>query len=83
MSELNNETVLANKTPQNISPDVASMMINFNRNNSLTPSPTSSTISTSGLNSRQNLLNSSTNSTSSVSSQQVSKRKKFSFIEWV
>lgn len=79
MSELP-ETIIVNKTPQNMSPEMASMLENFNRKNSLSPStPTTptSTLATNGLTTRQNLLNSSSNSTSSVSksSQQVSEKK--------
>lgn len=75
MSELP-ETIIVNKTPQNMSPEMASMLENFNKKTSLsspTTVATSSPLITNGL-SRQNLLNSSTNSTSSVSksSQQVS-----------
>lgn len=80
MSELP-ESIIANKTPQNMSPEMASILENFNKKNSVSPSPTTTTITvpTNGLASRQNLLNSSTNSTSSVSksSQQVSVQWKF------
>lgn len=76
MSEMP-ETITVNKTPQNMSHEMASMLENFNKKNPLTSQTTVSTTSpltTNGLASRQNLLNASSNSTSSVSqsSQQVS-----------
>lgn len=73
MSELP-ETIIVNNAPQNMSSEMESMMDNFNRKTSLTPSKNS--VATNGLPARQNLLNSSSsNSISSVSksSQQVSK----------
>lgn len=80
MSELP-ETIIVNKTPQNMSPEMASIMESFNKKNSLSSSPTpaAGALTTNGLASRQNLLNASTNSTSSVSksSQQVSYLKAF------
>lgn len=63
-------TIIANKTPPNMSPEMASLMENFSKK-----SP-----STNGITTRQNLLNSSTtNSSTSVSksSQQVSSARKF------
>lgn len=75
MSELP-ESIIVNKTNQNMSPEMATMLENFNKKNPISPPPTTptSTLTTNGLSARQNLLNSSSNSTSSVSksSQQVS-----------
>ena len=66
MSEVpESTTLIASKTPPNMSPEMASLMENFNKK-----SP-----STNGISARQNMLNSATaNSSTSVSksSQQVS-----------
>ncbi|CAO1372534.1 unnamed protein product [Diamesa serratosioi] len=62
------------KTPPNMSPEMASMFENFNKKGSMSPSATTAAVSvpTNGLVSRQNLLNSSlTNASSLKSSQQV------------
>lgn len=63
-------TIIANKTPPNMSPEMASLMENFSKK-----SP-----STNGVAARQNLLNSSNSQTSvSKSSQQVSSARKLNF----
>lgn len=71
------ETIGGNKSTQNISPEMASMLENFNKKSSISPTtsiPTNA-LTTNGL-ARQNLLNSaSSNSSVSKSSQQVSSRE--------
>ena len=84
MSELP-ETITVQKTPPNMSPEMASMFENFNKKGSMSPSATTAAVSvpTNGLASRQNLLNSSlTNASSLKSSQQVSKRVFFLLNTW-
>ena len=86
MSELP-ETITVQKTPPNMSPEMASMFENFNKKGSMSPSATTAAVSvpTNGLASRQNLLNSSlTNASSLKSSQQVSERVfLYSFIDYL
>lgn len=84
MSELP-ETITVQKTPPNMSPEMASMFENFNKKGSMSPSATTAAVSvpTNGLASRQNLLNSSlTNASSLKSSQQVSERVFYLLITW-